>query len=112
LKSELDRIWDEKRIPILDIDVVGALNIKEKYGDKALAIFVHPISLENLHHRLTRRATETVESFQKRISRAEQEMEYADRFDKIVYNDTIEHALVKTEEYVYDYLLKDKKLLL
>ncbi|MGZ5244509.1 MAG: guanylate kinase [Bacteroidia bacterium] len=109
LKTELQRIWNEKRIPVLDIDVIGALNIKKNFAPSALAIFIHPISLENIKSRLKQRATESAESFEKRIQRAEEELSIAPQLDEIVYNDKLDVALLETEYYVKQYLITDIK---
>ncbi len=104
LKSELEKIWQENKIPILDIDVVGATNIKKNYSPDSLTVFVHPLSLENLKQRLHQRATESVESFTNRIHKAEEELNAAESFDRIVYNDNLEHAVAKANEFVNQYL--------
>ena len=109
LRSELERLWSENKIPVLDIDVEGALNIKKKYGDKVLAIFVHPIDIDNIKHRLKQRATETEESYEKRVRRAAEELDYAPRLDKIVYNDELETAKIQAEKYITEYLSRDKQ---
>lgn len=109
LKSELQRIWQEKKVPVLDIDVIGALNIKKNFAPSALAIFVHPVSLENIKKRLKKRATESAESFEKRIQRAEEELAVAPQLDEIIYNDDLEKALLETEYYVRQYLITDLK---
>ncbi len=104
LKSELQRIWDEKRIPVLDIDVIGALNIKKNFAPAALAVFVHPVSLENIKSRLQKRATESAESYDKRIARAAHELSLAPEFDKIIFNDNLQDALEIGELYIKEYL--------
>jgi guanylate kinase len=104
LKSELEKIWDQKKIPVLDIDVVGALNIKNNYAPQALTVFIHPITLENLKHRLHKRATETEESFTKRIHKAVEELDMADNFARVIYNDDLDKALKQAEEYILEYL--------
>jgi len=104
LKSELERIWQEKKIPILDIDVVGAANIKKSYAPDSLTIFVHPLSLENLKHRLHQRATESAESFSKRIHKSAEELNAAESFDRIVYNDNLEQAVNTASAFVNQYL--------
>jgi len=109
LKSELENIWNKGKTPILDIDVVGATNIKSTYAPNALTIFVHPLSLENLKHRLHKRATESIESFANRIHKAEEELNAAETFDRIVYNDDLEKAVEKTKEYIHQYLQEDNK---
>jgi guanylate kinase len=109
LKSELERLWSQGKVPILDIDVEGALNIKKKYGDDVLALFVHPLNIENIKTRLIQRATETEESYEKRVRRAAEELDYAPRLDKIVYNDDLEKAKVQAEKYIAEYLSRNKQ---
>lgn len=90
--SELDRIWDEGGVPLLDIDVYGAMRIKRKFEGKAHIFFIHPVDIANLKSRLTKRATESEADFNTRISKAEQEIELAERCDRIIYNDDFEKA--------------------
>lgn len=104
LKSELNRIWELGKIPLLDIDVIGALNIKEHYAPDALGIFVHPVSLENIRKRLKKRATETEESLAIRIERAVDELKMAEMFDRVVFNDKLESACKDAEKYIHEYL--------
>jgi guanylate kinase len=110
LKSELERIWQRSKIPVLDIDVVGALNIKNSFAPHALTVFVHPITVENLKHRLHKRATETEDSFAQRIHKAEEELNMAANFARIIYNDDLEKAMDKAVEYVSEYLGVDFKI--
>lgn len=101
LKSELERIWQVGRAPLVDIDVVGALSIKNAYSDTSLSIFIQAPSLEELHKRLTARGTETPETLVERINKAAYELTFADRFDTIIVNDDLETAaeeLLKTVE--------------
>ena len=87
LKSEISRMWDENKIPLLDIDVFGALNVKKEFGDKCLIIFIHPGSIDTLKKRLIHRGSETDNSFTIRIAKSEAELNEAHNFDDIVYND-------------------------
>ena len=80
------------------------MNIKRNHAPNALTIFVHPISLENLKHRLHKRATESAESFAKRIHKAEEELAMADTFDKIVYNDNLDKAADQANAFVNQYI--------
>jgi guanylate kinase len=93
LKSEVDRIWSNGNSVIFDVDVIGGLNIKKQYGDKALAVFVMPPSLDELRNRLTMRSTESPENLKKRIEKSEAEISFSDRFDTIIVNDNLEDAL-------------------
>ena len=104
LKSEVVRIWKKGKHIIFDMDVVGGLNLKKQFGKESLAIFVMPPSIEHLEKRLQSRETETPESIKRRIGKAENELQAAIMFDKIVLNDTLEHALVEAEKIVSDFL--------
>ena len=104
LKSELERIWEAGRFPIFDVDVIGGLNLKKYFGEKALAIFIQPPSLEILETRLKNRGTETEESIQKRLSKALHELTFAPEFDRIVVNDSIGTASLETIKLVSDFL--------
>jgi len=96
LKSEVESKRQQGYNVIFDVDVVGGLNIKKYYGDEALAIFVMPPSIEELKKRLKGRGTETEESFNKRIAKAEHEMTFAKDFDVIIVNDDLQKAVDMT----------------
>ena len=100
LKSELQRIWNDQKIPIFDVDVIGGLNLKNYFGPKALSIFIQPPSIEILETRLKNRGTETEESLQKRLNKTKQELTFAPEFDRIVVNDSIGKASLETIEMV------------
>jgi len=98
LKSELQRIWSHGRVVLFDVDVHGGLELKVKFAEKALALFIKPPSMEALEQRLRHRATESDQKIKMRLEKAAYEMEYEKRFDKVVLNDTLEHgkeAIVK-----------------
>jgi guanylate kinase len=103
LRSEVERATNEAPV-LLDIEVKGAHNVKRFFGDDALVIFVRPPSMEALAERLHRRATEDPHSLQDRLSRAEMELQQADRFDAIVVNDDLEDAVAETIQLVADFL--------
>lgn len=103
LKSELDSALTESPV-MLDIDVRGALSVKEAYGDDALVIFVAPPSIEELERRLRSRGTEDEQTLAVRMSRSQKEMEYSDRFDGIVVNDDLERAVAETMERISSFL--------
>jgi guanylate kinase len=92
LKSEIDRIWNEKKIPVFDVDVFGGMNLKKYFGENALAIFIQPPSREVLETRLRERNADSDESLEKRISKAGYELSFAGKFDMIVINDDLEDA--------------------
>ena len=97
LKSEVERIWGNGKIILFDIDVMGGMNLKKLYGDKALSLFIAPPSLEILRERLVKRGTDTPEAIEKRVAKAEKEMLYSGNFDKILINDDLQTALNEVE---------------
>ena len=109
LKSEIQRIWDEDRHVIFDVDVVGGLRIKEYYGDNAIAIFVKVNSVEELRKRLLQRQTETDASLEIRLAKAEYEMSFEDRFDVVLINENLQETLQKALEIVQNFLGNDNK---
>jgi len=100
LKSELERLRGEGKVPLFDVDVVGAVSLKIYFGPPALAIFIQPPSLEVLEERLRKRGTDREESLQKRIAKAEKEMTYAQQFDAVVVNDDLGRAIKEAEQLV------------
>ncbi len=96
LRSEVDRIWGKGNIIIFDVDVVGGVNLKKIFGDKACSVFIMPPSVEELERRLIGRATDAPEVIAKRVAKAAQEIERAPEFDHIVVNDILEQAIEKT----------------
>ncbi|MDR1878333.1 MAG: guanylate kinase, partial [Bacteroidales bacterium] len=92
LLSEIERIWATGKHVLFDVDVVGGLNIKNKYPDRSLAVFLMPPSLDTLKERLMYRGTETEESIRKRKDKAEYELSFADKFDEVIINDDLHAA--------------------
>lgn len=108
LKSELERIWNQHRHVIFDVDVVGGMNLKQTFGTNALAVFVQSPSPDILEKRLRERSSDPEEKIQTRIAKAESEMQYADRFDVILINDRLEDTLRKAEKMVRAFLSAKK----
>jgi guanylate kinase len=106
LKSEVNRICSAGNNIVFDVDVVGGVNIKKMYGDKALSIFVQPPSIEELRNRLVSRGTDSAEKIEMRIAKAEEELTYASEFDQVIVNDNLEQALEATEKALTDFLNK------
>ncbi|WP_327019053.1 guanylate kinase [Croceibacter atlanticus] len=107
LKSEVERIWDEGKNVIFDIDVVGGLDIKEIYPEKTLAVFVKPPSIEELKIRLKKRKTETEDKINMRVAKASIELKTAPQFDHIILNDNLDLALTKAYNLVSDFVGAD-----
>lgn len=95
LKSEVDRMLNSGFHVIFDVDVVGGLNIKKHFGKRALAIFISPPSVEALEERLINRGTEPAEKIRQRIEKARWELDFAQEFDLVIVNSSLEMA--KTE---------------
>lgn len=107
LRAEMDRIWQNGKQIIFDIDVEGGLHLKKKYGSRALAVFVQPPSLEVLVSRLTNRGTDSPDKLAERIEKAQKELMYADKFDVVLHNDELEVACKEAEQLVADFLAND-----
>lgn len=92
LKSQVEKQLEAGQNVVLDIDVKGACNIKEYYQNEALALFIQPPSIEALRQRLEGRGTDAPEVIEQRIARAEFELSYAPKFDRVVVNDVLQQA--------------------
>jgi guanylate kinase len=104
LYSEVEKIWEQGKHAIFDIDVVGGLNLKKKYGDRACSIFIQAPSAEVLEQRLRSRGTDDEASLQKRLGKARFEMDFASQFDHIIINDSLDIALAEAEKIVNEFL--------
>lgn len=104
LKSEIHRIWKEGFHPIFDVDVVGGLDLKAAFGEKALSIFVAPPSMEVLEARLRDRGTESTQNLELRLQKAAHEISYADLFDVIVLNEDLDRACNEAYTVVKSFL--------
>lgn len=104
LRSEMERIWAKGNTIIFDVDVKGGINLKNIFGKSALAIFIMPPSVEELRHRLVARGTDSVETIEKRVAKAEVEIGDSRYFDKIVVNDKLDVAIMQVEQVVGEFL--------
>ncbi len=104
LKSELERIWNSQKIPVLDIDVHGAIHVQQQYRENSISIFIAPPSVEELKRRLESRGTETKEALETRLNKAVYEISFNHQFDAIIINDDFEKACIKTEEIIKIFL--------
>jgi guanylate kinase len=104
LKSEIDRLWSEGKHILFDIDVVGGLSIKNKFPKNTLAVFVQPPSVAALEERLRQRGTDSEEKIKERLAKAEKELSYANQFDYILVNDTLETAKKEVVQTVLHFL--------
>jgi len=104
LKVELEKIWSRGHIVVFDVDVIGGQNLKKIFKDRALALFVKAPSIDVLKQRLISRNTDSEEKIAERIAKAEYEMTFAPKFDKIIINDKLEQAYIDTESVVRDFI--------
>lgn len=106
LRSEVERMWEQGKAVIFDIDVEGGLNLKNQFKEDALAVFVMPPSIKILEERLRSRQTDSPESIARRIQKAEKELKTAQLFDVFILNETLSIACEKAEKVVTEFLNK------
>jgi guanylate kinase len=99
LRSEIARITDHGRIPLLDLEPMGALDVKRTVPG-AVTIFVEAPSFEENERRLRARATESEGEIEERLDLAREQLEQAGEFDYKLVNDDVDRALVELEEIV------------
>ncbi|MEO8852743.1 MAG: guanylate kinase [Ginsengibacter sp.] len=104
LKSEIERIWDENKIPVLDIDVQGAIHVQQQYPVNTITIFIQVPSEEELKRRLKMRGSETEDSLEARLNKSAFEMTFKNQFQNIVVNKNLEDACKETERIVRNFL--------
>ncbi|MFP4024101.1 MAG: guanylate kinase [Thiohalospira sp.] len=104
LKSELKRIWAKGNHVVFDVDVVGGLNIKKKYPEKTLSIFVMPPNIKVLEQRLRNRSTDNNEDIEIRIAKAKKELEFAKHFDITIFNDDLDMAVNEAKQAVINFI--------
>ena len=107
LKAQVERQLEVGQNVVFDVDVKGGVNIKKYYGDEALSVFIQPPSIAELRRRLEGRGTDTPEVIDQRIARAEFELTFADKFDKIVVNDNLATAEENALEMIQAFLSRN-----
>ena len=107
LKSQVERQLEAGQNVVFDVDVKGGVNIKQFYGDEALSLFIQPPSVNELRRRLEGRGTDAPEVIDQRIARAEFELTFAEKFDKVVINDVLEYAEADALAVIQDFLGKE-----
>jgi guanylate kinase len=100
LQSEVNRLWQLGKVIVFDVDVRGAVHLKQKFGEQALSIFVKPPSEEVLEERLKSRATEDLQKIEERVRKAKEELQFEEYFDESVLNDNLPEALDDTSQLV------------
>ena len=106
LQSELTRIWNLGKIPVLDIDVKGAIRVQKQIGANCLSIFIMPPSIEILKVRLENRKTETAESLEMRLDKAAYEISFSNQFNAVIQNNDLALACTETEKLITAFLQK------
>ena len=106
LKSELTRIWNLGNMPVLDIDVKGAIKIQKQLEENCLSIFIMPPSIEVLKQRLENRKTETAENIQMRLDKASFEISFSNQFNVIIQNNDLTTAYTETKKVISNFLNK------
>lgn len=104
LKSEISRIWKENKIPVLDIDVQGAIHVQQQYPVNTIAIFIQAPSIKELKNRLQNRGSETEQSLEVRLNKSVFEMTFKKHFQNIVINNDFGTACQETEKIIEDFL--------
>lgn len=104
LKSQVERQSEAGQNVVFDVDVKGGCNIKNYYGDRAISIFIMPPSVDELRRRLECRNTDAPEVIDQRIARAEFEIGFADKFDKVIVNDNLEKAEQEALKTISEFL--------
>lgn len=104
LKAQVESQLTTGQNVVFDVDVVGGCNIKKFYGNRALSLFIQPPSVEELRKRLTGRGTDAPEVIESRIAKAEFELSFASKFDKVIVNDDLETAQAETLKVIREFL--------
>ena len=106
LKSQVEAQAERGENVVFDVDVKGGCTIKKYYGDRALSVFIQPPSVEELRKRLVGRATDAPEVIEQRLAKAEYELTFADKFDKVIINDDLDVAKAEAHQIVSEFLKK------
>lgn len=104
LKAELNRIWGEGKVPVLDIDVKGAIHVQQQFPETTLSIFIEPPSVDELKRRLMGRGTESEESLNARVNKASYEISFKTYFNQVIVNSDLNKACSEAEQIVLHFL--------
>ena len=103
LRSEIEERQLSGKHVIFDIDVQGAISLRNRYPDESMTIFIKPLSVQVLEERLRNRKTETEEKIQRRLAKAYAELKLAYTFDKVLINDDLDIALKEAEMIIENF---------
>ncbi len=104
LKSEIERIWRNKKIVLFEVDVKGGIKLKEYFGEKSLSIFIKPPSIKELEKRLIERGKDSEDKIRERVEKAKEEMKYMKYFDVVLENKDLNKTFLKIEKVVAKFL--------
>lgn len=104
LKTEMQRIWNNEQVPVLDIDVKGAIHVQDLYPKQTLSIFIEPPSVEELRRRLESRGTETADSLEARVNKAAYEISFKHSFQHVILNDDLDKAIAEAISIVGNFI--------
>ena len=104
LKSEVERIWEDGKVVIFDVDVKGGISLKKYFGEKALSIFIMPPSIAELELRLIGRGTDDLETIKTRVAKAAEEIAFKNEFDQIIVNNDLDQAKMDVENTITQFL--------
>jgi guanylate kinase len=104
LKSELQRIWALNKVPLLDIDVKGAIHVQSQFPGDTLSLFIEPPSVTELKKRLTGRGTESEESLNARVNKAAYELSFKHSFHHVIVNDDLSQACQESQSLVLNFI--------
>ncbi len=107
LKMEVERIRNEGRNVLFDVDVLGGLNIKKLFGTEALALFIAPPTIDELRNRLITRASDTTEDIEIRLKKAAYEMSFSNQFDEVIINHDLQKAVKEVVGVIKSFLSKN-----
>src|SRR6185503_20775210 len=104
LKSEIERIWSLQKVPVLDIDVQGAIHVQQQYPVNTISVFIQAPSAEELRKRLNGRGSETQESLEARINKSSFEMTFKNHFENVIVNKDFKTACLEADRIISAFL--------
>ena len=104
LSSQVENQLADGQNVVLDVDVKGGCNIKERHQNRALSVFIQPPSIDELRKRLVARQTDAPEVIESRVAKAEYELTFASKYDKVIVNDQLETAVKEAYEAIKTFL--------
>ena len=104
LRSEVEKIWSKGHVCMFDVDVMGGIRLKKLFGNDAMSFFIKAPSAEELRRRLENRGTDSPESIERRLAKAEFETAQAGQFDHVIVNDRIERAVTEIADIITPFI--------